>query len=388
MVSDKHELLKHYIDFADFIKDKTKGFVGRKFVFDAIDKFTNKNDRGYFFVEGDPGIGKSAVAAQLVKNNDYVHHFNFRSGGRNKTRTFLANICSRLIVKYKLDYQSLPFNTLEDNAFLSKLLNEVSSKLNSKDKVVIVVDALDEVDMNSFQSGANVLFLPSDLPKKVFFVVTKREEKLNLNIKCKQKFFKVDHSSEENIEDIEKHLVANVTNNKIRSYIKKYELDKVSFIKMMSDRSKGNFMYLYYVLHEIKDGCYKDMNPDRLPQGLENYYKDHWCRMGMTAKPLPTAKIKIMYVLCEVLRYVPRDLIAKFSKEDEIIVQEVLDDWISFLHKQRKYGKPHYSIYHGSFTDFLKKKEIIQAARVDIGDIDRMIGDYLYEEWFKGELED
>ena len=58
---------------AAFISEMTEGFVGRQFVFDALASFIESNKHGYFIVYGEPGIGKSAFAAQLVKTHKYVH---------------------------------------------------------------------------------------------------------------------------------------------------------------------------------------------------------------------------------------------------------------------------------------------------------------------------
>jgi len=55
--------------FLSFIESRTIGFVGRDYVFSAIDKFLRNEDRGYFIVEGDPGEGKSAILSQLTSVN-------------------------------------------------------------------------------------------------------------------------------------------------------------------------------------------------------------------------------------------------------------------------------------------------------------------------------
>lgn len=87
---------KYLRDFSGFVNERTQDFTGRDFVFDAIDLFVKTNDRGYFFIKGDPGIGKSAIASELVKRGGYIHHFNIRAEGRNKPRQFLENVCSQL----------------------------------------------------------------------------------------------------------------------------------------------------------------------------------------------------------------------------------------------------------------------------------------------------
>ncbi|CCQ61844.1 hypothetical protein [Crocosphaera watsonii] len=51
--------------------------MGRKFVFSAIDNFINQSDKGYFTLIGEPGSGKSAIAAQYFKNNNNVVYYNF-----------------------------------------------------------------------------------------------------------------------------------------------------------------------------------------------------------------------------------------------------------------------------------------------------------------------
>jgi hypothetical protein len=50
--------------FQSLIQDKTEGFVGREYVFDAIQAFIQDNKKGYFTIIGDPGQGKSAILAK------------------------------------------------------------------------------------------------------------------------------------------------------------------------------------------------------------------------------------------------------------------------------------------------------------------------------------
>jgi hypothetical protein len=88
-------------DYTFFIEDKTRGFVGRQLIFDEIERFLYDNSRGYFLIDSNPGIGKTALAAQLVKTQGYIHHFNSRSKGVTKAAQFLTNICAQLIARYK-----------------------------------------------------------------------------------------------------------------------------------------------------------------------------------------------------------------------------------------------------------------------------------------------
>ena len=91
---------------------------------EAVAEFIRTNKIGDFEIRGDPGIGKSALAGQLVKINDYIHHFNVRAMSCNTPEAFLRNICAQLISAYDLPYQSLPAEAARYAGFLSSLLGE------------------------------------------------------------------------------------------------------------------------------------------------------------------------------------------------------------------------------------------------------------------------
>jgi len=373
------EFFKDYrISFDSFIEERTREFVGRRFVFNAINEFIKNNRCGYFFVRGDPGIGKSSIAAQLVKEHGYIHHFNIRAEGINRTEVFLRNICGQLIVKYELDHLELPSDVADDNRFLCRLLDEAAEKSTSNNKIVIVIDALDEVDESLHHSGSNILYLPSRLPHGIFFIVTSRREHLPLRLECNKGEFNLDADSAGNQKDVEDYLKFKADLTGINVYLKKQKLGKPDFILSMKKKSQGNFMYLRYVIPEIERGAYADLSFESLPMGLENYYEDHWRRMGMLTKPLSEKKTKIVYILSEVHKPVSRTLLADFATESDMQVQVVLDEWDQFLHKEQQKDEIHYSIYHNSFRDFLNRKDIVQAAGVSLAAINDSIADSFF----------
>jgi hypothetical protein len=63
------------IEFQQLIREKSENFVGREFVFAAINGFLQRCDclalpqgnRGYFTIIGIPGSGKSAILAKYIK---------------------------------------------------------------------------------------------------------------------------------------------------------------------------------------------------------------------------------------------------------------------------------------------------------------------------------
>lgn len=369
------------------LEDKTRNFIGRAHVFAAIDEFLSQQPNGYFVIEGDPGMGKSAILAEYVRRTGCIAHFNVRAQGIVSASQFLENICTQLIVDYGLPYPVLPAHATHDSAFLAQLLRDASVTLQAGERIVIAVDALDEVDSATQQDGANILYLPATLPTGVYFIMTRRQVELPFVVQVPQALLDLMAYPAENRRDVEVYLQSNAQQPQLRAWIEGQQMTAAVFVATMADLSENNFMYLRYVLPEIAQGVYTSLSIENLPKGLQGYYDDHWRRMGMAAKPLPRVKIRIVYILCEVRQPVSRKLITQFAdnpalRVDEVMVQEVLDEWDQFLHEQPNPEGARYSVYHASFRDFLHRKDIVQAADVTVEGINALIADNLWSGLF------
>ncbi|MEG4076063.1 ATP-binding protein [Microcoleus sp. Pol14C2] len=367
------------------IADRTQDFTGRQFVFAAIADFLQNNRKGYFVLEADPGVGKSSIMAKLVLllKRRCVAHFNSQSQGIVRTEQFLENACTQLIQGYQLNYPQLPENATRDGNFLSRLLGEVSAKLGGK-KLIVVVDALDEVDSCLQGRGSNVLYLPDALPDNVYFIVSKRPESLPLP---NHQVFDLMQYSAESLADVKLYIDKRTSNSaSIQSWINRQNLQREQFVAAVAEKSQNNFMYLRYVLNDIDSGKYSDVNLQDLPRELEGYYDKHWARMEMAVrdKELRRRKLKVIYLLTKTRKPVSCDILADFAEEDALDVQEVLDDWEQFLRRSSD-TPPDYSIYHASFQRFLHRKDVVQKAGVSLRDIETAISDNLWEDLYGDE---
>jgi hypothetical protein len=359
------------------IEEKTEGFVGREFVFTAIEEFLASQPNGYFIIEGEPGIGKSAILAKYVQQNGCVAHFNVRSQGITSVERFLKNVCTQLISRYNLPYPSLPPDATRDGQFFAQLLGEVSAKLKTGERLVIAIDALDEVERTD-HTAANLLYLPTWLDKGVYFVMTQRPGTLPLTVNTPPHRFDLMQHQEQSLQDIQTYIRGEIKkSSQLQAWIDEKGLTVEEFISQLANKSENNFMYLKYVLPDIEGGKYGDLSIENLPQGLEAYYEDHWRRMGMTDKERKRTKSKIVYVIAELRQPMPRREITEFAEEDAFTVQEVLDEWEQFLRKEQVNDETYYSIYHSSFRDFLYRKDIVQAAGVTLQGINALIADNL-----------
>jgi hypothetical protein len=358
-------------DAAPLIAEKTRGFVGRQFVFEAVRRFVDQETRGYFIVRGDPGIGKTALLAELVRTGRHLHHFNAQLRNVTRADQFLANVCAQVIAKFHLAYTALPSGADRTPDFLLGLLTQ-AREVAADRKVVVLVDALDEADITGLSPGANLLCLPETLPPGVYFVMTARPletERLPLRIDCECKSLLLDPASAANREDVQAFLQGQLTAPGVRRYLAGQGLAPAAFVEQLAARSEGNFMYLRCVLWEIEANPRWQPALADLPRGLGSYYEDHWRRMRAADEPLWFgAKLPVLLALTAAREPIPVDWIAAFSRvEDRRVIRSVLREWRPFLHVEGEPGAGRrYRLYHASFFDFLKDKEDIAGERVSL----------------------
>lgn len=371
-------ILPYSEEFAALIQEKTSSFCGRKFVFEALEQFIDNHTKGYFTVIGDAGMGKSAIAAKYVSDNRAICYFNILAERRNRPELFLKSIRQQLIHRYQLQNAG--------DADLRTLLSRVAQNLSSGEHLVIVVDALDEVEQ---EPGENLLHLPIALPDRVYFLLTRRPYNLGkkrLTVSPGVPVVELDLTAKEyeefNREDVKAYIRLCLDRDPdyrdgLRKWIQERHIAPEAFVEQVAEKSENNFMYLRYVLPGIAAGDYDDLSLKELPQGLQEYYQTHWVRMGMETEQQEIMAI-ILFILVEIGTPIPCEMIADIARKDESQVGRILDEWVEYLTQQEIEGETCYSIYHASFLDFLKGKRELKNTRKLFQDVNQRISEYLY----------
>jgi hypothetical protein len=357
--------------FDTLIADKIKGFVGRQFVFDALDEFLRTHDLGYFVIRGVPGIGKSALMAKLVNDRGYVHHFNVASQNIRSTRVFLENVCAQLIARYGLEYQELPPGTTDDGGFLMQCLGEAAAKREDKsERIVLAIDALDEADRLGLAPAVNTLYLPPSLPEGVCIIVTTRPLEDPLLHVARQQVLDLEADSEGNLQDITAYIETYVQRKAMHVRLAAWGVAEEQFVAGLRKKSQGNFMYLYYVLPAIEQGKFVKGTLNELPDGLMAYYQRHWRQMREgNESEFDTVYAPIVCILGVAQEPVTVQQIANWTKLNHRQVKTSVQLWREFLEEEQVEGEHRYRIYHASFQDFLK-------GQVDLVRYDDMIAEY------------
>lgn len=359
------------------------GFVGRRYVFKAFEKFINDRNKGevggYFSVVGFPGEGKSAIAAHYVTqiNPDCVYHFNWK-GKIHTASQFLENICYQIRSKYPNSIP--PSNDAWGNGlYLESLLFDVSEHfLQPKaELLVIVVDALDEADPLSKSNGTNILKLPDSLPPNVYFFLTQRP--------TRYKEYELEPQNRQDV-SFEAYYLQDVCrrgNDDIREYICQYlnrretpilanlqggritkqngrNASKNDFVSVLVKASNANFMYVKYILYEFSQGTYQSIEPESLPRNLEEYYRDHWNRMQVESGLADiVAKIALYHI-----PPTANDIVKATGRLHQEVLG-VLTGWAQFL-KKNDDEPTGYFFYHESYREFLSEQDVVKLSDKDL----------------------
>ncbi|MEY3870104.1 MAG: NB-ARC domain-containing protein [Microcoleaceae cyanobacterium] len=249
----KNQSLTLNTSFQALITEKTRMFCGRKFVFDAFEKFLEQHPKGYFTIVGYPGMGKSAIAAKAVEKYQTIHYFNIL--GNTSTQKFLESVGEQLITRYHLDNMDL-YN-------LEVLIQKILSKIPHNERLIIIVDDLDEVMEN--EREGNILNLPRHLPDRVYFMLTRR----GYTPEQKRLFVSPDVAMEDldlramkyarfNRDDVKSYINRFLDENqdykdKVQKWIKERSVTSEQFVETLAEKSEDNFMYLSYVLQDIRE---------------------------------------------------------------------------------------------------------------------------------------
>jgi WD40 repeat protein len=350
-------------------------FTGRRELIAQINEFITTKNHGWVDIQGEAGVGKSALAAHLVDKSDWFHHYTYFSDSRSPENA-RKNLAAQLISVYGLEESCAPGGYLPERAgrpkYLADVLEQAAAKRDEQATgrpIVLVIDTLAEIDSDG--QGETPLGLPkaAELPPKVFVIVTRRPGPklravgdliLPLRIQIGEDHGDAEkHPGNSNTQDIHEYLrnlfYGDKPDLQLVRKLQSYDMTPGAFIDTLVTRCAGVWIYLKYVLDDVRNG---NRAPDAvmsLPQGLPRYYleeiqrqqerdRDAWERLLCPA----------LATLAALRRPVTVNELADLVGDgvDVAALRSWLDEDIrALLHKDRRNGQTHYEIRHQSLRD-------------------------------------
>lgn len=256
-------------------------FVGREWLLAEVDAFLRDHDRGYFVLEAEAGLGKTTFLAWLVKQRGYVHHFVELARGLEGVGAGLKNLGAQVVLAYHLEAWEadgvLPGAAARPD-YLARLLKLAATQRQDDEKVVLVVDALDEAGT---PTGENVLGLPQVLPEGVYVIASQRPVAVALQVDAAstaRRVFRLAAGSDENQADMRRYLEGAAMWSGIGAALRASGYSPEQFVETLMVKCRGVWIYLHYVIHEIERGERTPLDLDGLPDGMTQYYVRYWRR--------------------------------------------------------------------------------------------------------------
>lgn len=247
-------------------------FTGREWLANEVDSFMAAYPCGYVFVEAEAGLGKTAFAAWLVKTRGYLSHFSRYSDGRS-AQAALGNLSAQLITKLGLEYQvpggMLPEWARTPGGFESLLTTAIASA--QEQSLVLVVDGLDEADAPAEDLPFG---LPSLLPDGVFVIGTYRTGRPPKRPDAPSATLQIAQRDPRNWRDLREYLARAVNEEVLAARLAAAGADQADFCGLLAERCGGVWIYLRYVLDELRLGLRRPDEISDLPVGLRGFYAD------------------------------------------------------------------------------------------------------------------
>lgn len=347
-----------------------KHFVGREWLLDMVDSFLLNHDQGYFILESEAGFGKTAFLAWLIRKRGYIHNFCELTPGLNNIGNCLKNLASQLALAYDLnDGGLLPTDVASRPDYLYGMLEKAAEQRESGEKIVLVVDALDEAGT---LKGQNVLGLPKVLPKGVFIVVSQRSVGVTLNIDtaiishfvCRLSDYKEKHE-----EDIRRFLYDATIRPRIAALLKEQNCTSGKFVTTLIEKCQWVWIYLHYVIPEIESGERLISDLDSLPEGLLNYYIEYWARWRENDQwQWYESYLPLLATLAAAQESISVEKLKVWtsSRMPEKMLRRLLkEQWRPYLIIYLHDGQERYRFYHQSLQDLFSgrvKRENLSTA--------------------------
>jgi hypothetical protein len=253
-------------------------FVGREWLKAKVDAFINDptHESGALVLVGEAGVGKTAFLAHLVHERQYLHLFAEQLPGQANLPRALQSLGAQLVSRYQIEPYQRRDTLTQLSAFpdfLDRLLRLAAESLAVGEKIVIVCDALDEAGT---AEGGNVFGLPTVLPDGVYLILSQRPVPVRLRLEAPMQREDIEPMGIDNLRDVQTYLEDVARRPEIAGQLEAHGHSQADFVRILTQKSGGVWMYLQYVVDDIVRGRRAPLDLAGLPVGLAGYYADYW----------------------------------------------------------------------------------------------------------------
>jgi hypothetical protein len=358
-------------DFFAELRTGAGSFVGREWVLERIEHWLS-GDRRCFLIEAEPGTGKTALIAEMVRRNEagrvLAYHFcNALKSDTVNARLFvrfLAAMFCGTVSAYaeRLRRSEELVAALKSNDPATMLSQGVLAALNTipmDGQHYILVDALDEAVGGPDSAGQ--ITIPrllaeasEEFPPWLRLIVTTRRDNRILPLFQHAERCFLGAATTGQREDVLKYVERRFAEADLGAALGLSESDGRRTATNIAERAAGNFQYAETVLNELRSGELHPDELDHLPAELGNLYYRFADRRFSNPADFRVARA-ILSVLLAAREPLTREQIETITKLERDALTSALDTMSCFLTWDTGTGAERvYRPAHKSISDWLK----------------------------------
>lgn len=318
------------IAFDPDIERLTQSFTDREWVFEEIDRWLQQDNERFFILTGEPGVGKSTLAAHLIQTPKDIVAYHLCQAAELETLKpgrILRSLTAQLMETVP-DYGLALLNTIKatleadvkiqvKQASDSKIREVYIENLNPSDlekedlenvldiliraplaalpkiyderhkpapeRAIFVIDALDVAvsTEDAAQDDEDIVTLlaalleDESLPSWVRFILTSRPDRRVLREFEPLQPYKLEEMSQQNLADIRHYIQKRVAEPAFHTQLEAAQMSSQTLVDELTQLSMGNFRYVRFLLDDLEAGKHSLNNLAVLPESLaETYAKD------------------------------------------------------------------------------------------------------------------
>jgi WD40 repeat protein len=379
------------LDFEEDIRHLTTDFTGREWVLEDVDRWLKHDHQRFFILTGQPGVGKSAIAARLTQICPDIAAYHFCTAGRIDTivpATVLRSLAAQLgkqlpgygtalvntikpfhlTVEVNIDIEQMTGGEVtgviikhlypsDPQQELDIMLRAPLAAMPEPDRpLAILIDSLDEaVTYRGDQNLAMLLAGLDGLPPWVRFICTTRPERRVMRYLEPLEPYVLAADAEPNLDDISRYIAVRAKRAKLQSRLAEAGVESQTLGRRLLDLSQGNFLYTRVLLDDIEADRQPLDDLSALPHSLDDIYHDFLCRF--TVSEWTKRYQPLLAVLTVAQEPLTEAQLANFSGLQATQVRQHLGVLRQFLEARGAGVKETYRLFHQSFRDYLLDEE-------------------------------
>lgn len=352
--------------FNQRIEELTETFKGRLTERATIKKFVTTKQKGFLSIQGNPGIGKSALIAQVYKdltNSEeklpiqLVEYF-IRRGTSQAEVSYLINYLLKKTDEFFPAGKEIRAEGQTTWELQQQLYNKWTAfgEIESPFKIIFLIDGLDEGVENDI-----LKYLPRENFNNILFMYGSRpggHQQLD-------KFW-----GELSVEHHQKIELGGLSKEDIRALLyevaNKYEIDKDSaWIDYLQKRSEGNPLYLKLLCNAIEEGSIAINDVDALPKEIDDYYKAILQRYAQM--PDGDHLLNSLFVFAAARDYLTPMHLSEILGFGPATQTNVLSTLVEVLYENPMTENVlDYQLFHESLREYLKKDRATEVAKAEL----------------------